>query len=433
MALLALLSGLRQKWKLALAVLYCHHGLRAEADEEESFVREWSERFSCPFVSRRLPVREYHKKTGKSIQEAARELRYRIFEEERSQRDFDFVALAHTANDQAEEVLIGLIRGSGLGGLAGMPIQRGPFIRPLLRTFRAEILKYLAQKNIPYKEDASNYDRRYLRTRVRHELLEELKGYSPNIIAQLNQMAGLLQKDEEYLQGEVTRVIRGIVSYSGQAIYLNRSKLGALPQALGARVIQRVLLERMGQLSHIRSVHILSILKATKGSPRSGWLPLPNDWSANWDRETVTILQTPIGPKLVGPFLYPIERPGKYSISETGDFIFLRKVRDRSGPISPADDKNRARVDFDSLTWPLVLRNHKPGDRFEPLGLRGSKKVSRFFIDRRVPGESRSRIPLICSGEKIVWIAGMEIGHLFRLTPQTTKILEMVYGKGEDR
>ncbi|MBA4393811.1 MAG: tRNA lysidine(34) synthetase TilS, partial [Desulfobacca sp.] len=121
MALLSLLSELRPKWALELMVLYCHHGLRLAADEEESFVRDWSRNLDCLFFSRRLPVREYQKETGKSLQEAARELRYRAFAELIKQKAINRVALAHTANDQAEEVLIGLIRGTGLGGLIGMP------------------------------------------------------------------------------------------------------------------------------------------------------------------------------------------------------------------------------------------------------------------------------------------------------------------------
>ncbi|HMK65074.1 MAG TPA: tRNA lysidine(34) synthetase TilS, partial [Thermodesulfobacteriota bacterium] len=186
MALLLVLSALREKWDLQLLVLYCHHGLRPEADHEEIFVKTWSAKWGCPFFSKKLPVGKFKKEEGMSLEEAARELRYRTFEELLREEKADRIVLAHTADDQAEEVLISLIRGAGLGGLAGIPMRRGPIIRPLLGIYRSEILSLLHEQNIPFQVDHSNLDQRFLRARVRHHLLPELKAYSPNILAQLN-------------------------------------------------------------------------------------------------------------------------------------------------------------------------------------------------------------------------------------------------------
>ncbi len=270
MALLSLLVELRPHWDLDLMVLHCHHGLRAAADEEEALVKVWAKKWGCPFLSRKLPVKDFQRESGMSLQEAARELRYRTFLELAEVKKADRVALAHTANDQAEEVLIGLIRGAGLGGLAGIPVKRGPFIRPLIRIYRTEILNYLTIKTIPFKEDLSNRDFRYLRARVRHHLLPELKKYSPNIIAQLNQTAGLLQKDEEYLQEKVDQLSETVFSYSGQGTSIRRSSLADLPQALSSRLIQKAVLNSVGRLRHIRAVHILSIIAAAQGSRKPG-------------------------------------------------------------------------------------------------------------------------------------------------------------------
>jgi tRNA(Ile)-lysidine synthase len=432
MALLSLLSELRPKWRFDLTVLYCHHGLRAAADEEKSFVRNWSKKFGHPFVSRRLGVRIHQRETGKSLQEAARDLRYRIFEDYLAKDSFDRVALAHTANDQAEEVLIGLIRGAGLGGLTGMALRRGPFIRPLLRTSRPEILHYLTFKNIPFKEDASNKDLHYLRARVRHHLLEELKYYSPNIIQQLNQTAGLLQKDEEYLQKKAAELAAVIVTSSGRTARFHRQKLRSLPQALVSRIFLKVLLEGMGDLRHIRAVHILSLLKAATGPGEKGQMPLPNGWSAQWNRQTLTILPSVPKSHDVAFFNYEINKPQRLDIVETGDFLSLKKVKAPSSYFQPPTQNNQAKVDFDKLSWPLKIRNVRPGDRFNPLGLNGIKKVSRFFIDRKIPQDLRSRIPLIFSKGEIVWIAGMGIGHPFRLDSNSNWALEMTYGKGKE-
>jgi tRNA(Ile)-lysidine synthase len=427
MALLSLLTELRAKWGLKVMVIYCHHGLRAAANEEETFVRFWATKWGCSFFSRRLTVRDFQEGSGMSLQEAARELRYRTFLEYAKRKKADWVALAHTADDQAEEVLIGLIRGAGLGGLAGIPVKRGPFIRPLIRTYRSEILNYMTVRNVPFREDLSNRDFRYLRARVRHHLLPDLKKYSPNIIAQLNQTAGLLQKDEEYLQEKVDELEGEVISIYGDSISLHRSKLAELPQALSSRLIQRAVFKSMGRLRHIRAVHILSIIAAAQGNRKEGQVILPDGWSVQWDRNILRIIPTAPEPEPVITFARQIDRPREVWIPETGEKIFFRKIKVPLVPPLFQNDKNWARVDFDKLVWPLMIRNMHPGDRFHPLGLQGSKKVSRFFMDRKIPKNLRSRIPLVLSRGEIVWIAGMEIGQGFCLDLQSSRALEMQY------
>lgn len=431
MALLSLLTELRPQWDLTLMVLYCHHGLRPAADEEESFVRAWSKKWACSFFSRKLPVREFQKKTGRSLEDSARELRYEAFFDYGGRKKADRLALAHTADDQAEEVLISLIRGAGLGGLAGMAVKRGQIIRPLIRTYRQEVLDYLAFKKIPFKEDASNRDLRFLRARVRHHLLPELKKYSPQIMAQLNQTAGLLQKDEEYLQEKIDQLAGDLLSFSKTTASFPRLDLAALPQALGSRLIQKALAKGKGHLRHVRAVHLLTILKAVQGNRLKGRISLPDGWAAQWDRDSIKILPVVNDPKPVPPFSYEIERPRVVHIQETGESVSFRKVKASRESFKPPGHKTLASVDFDKVAWPLVIRNVRPGDRFQPLGLRGSKKVSRFFIDRKVPADLRSRIPLVFSRGEIVWIAGMEIGQAFCLDLDSTIGLEIIYGMGK--
>jgi tRNA(Ile)-lysidine synthase len=427
MALLSLLVELRPHWDLDLMVLHCHHGLRAAANEEEALVKVWAKKWGCPFLMRKLPVKDFQRESGMSLQEAARELRYRTFLELARVKKADRVALAHTANDQAEEVLIGLIRGAGLGGLAGISAKRGPFIRPLIRVYRTQILNYLTIRTIPFKEDLSNQDFRYLRARVRHHLLPELKKYSPNIMAQLNQTAGLLQKDEEYFQEKIDQLSETVLSYSGQGTSIRRSSLTDLPQALSSRLTQKAVLSSVGRLRHIRAVHILSIIAAARSSRSRGRIILPEGWSARWDRDIFRITPTLSEPDPVKSFAYEIDKPQEVLIQETGERISFKKIRAPSKFPLLVKDKSLARLDFDKLFWPLTIRNLRPGDRFQPLGMKGSKKVSRFFIDRKIPQTLRTRIPLVLSGGEIVWIAGMEIGQAFCLDHKSSRALEMKY------
>lgn len=427
MALLSILTELRPRWDLDLIVLHCHHGLRKEADEEEALVRKWAKKWNCPFSRRNLQVRAFQKRSGRSIQDAARELRYQAFSDVAKQKKAASVALAHTADDQAEEFLIGLIRGAGLGGLAGMPVKRGLFIRPLLRVFRSEIYSYLETRKISFREDPSNRDFRYLRSRVRHHLLPELKKYSPNIPAQLNQTTQLLQKDEEYLQRKTEQIAVELISPSGDSLCIPRRSLAELPQALGSRLIQKALTLGLGHLRQVRAVHILTILEAARTSGNQGQIPLPEGWSARWDDTLIRL--GPAGQEAppLKPFAYEISRVQEVFIQETGDRIFFRRKKYSQKSTLPLNNRLLARVDLQKISWPLLIRNTQPGDRISPLGLEGSKKVSRLLIDRKVPRATRPRLPLVFSREEIVWIAGMEIGQAFKLGPQSRWILEIEY------
>ena len=425
MALLSLLAELRPAWNLTLTVCYCHHGLRAAADEEESFVADWAGRLGCAFVSQKLALPLFLKKGGWSVQEAARLLRYQAFLDQKQNQQADRVALGHTANDLGEEVLIGLIRGAGLGGLAGIPIRREAFVRPLLKTYREEILHYLSEKNIPFKEDASNRDGRYLRARIRHHLLPELTRYSPNIMAQLNRTAWILQEDEAFLQQRRHQAEKKVAVYRGPSVRFLRKKLAALPQAISSRLIQKALLQLKGDLRKISSVHLLGIIQAAGSSSRKGRLPLPLGWEAWWNKEEIGLRPVSSIPLRIGLFSYRLERPGKILIKESKTLLIFKKVAILPGQSFRDRNPSRARVDLQKLSWPLLIRNIEPGDRFQPLGLKGSKKVHRFLMDRKVPEALRSGIPLILSGGQVVWVAGMALAQPFALELGSRSALEM--------
>jgi tRNA(Ile)-lysidine synthase len=427
MALLSVLTALRPKWDLELLALYCHHGLRVEADGEEAFVRTWASTWGCRFLSRKLEVREYQREGGMSLEEAARILRHRAFEEVLRKEKADHIALAHTADDQAEEVLISLIRGAGLGGLAGIPMSRGRVIRPFLRTYKSEISRFLQDQDIPFQVDRSNVDQRFLRARVRHHLLPELKNYSPNILAQLNRTARLLQADEEFLQEKTRPLSEGLLSQGAYGISISRSALAVLPQALGSRLIQQALLKNSPRLRHIRSSHLLSILRAAQGGRDRGYLALPQGRLVLWDRNNIQIMNRGAEALETGDFSYEIDRPQSLIIRETGDKLGFKKITGFPGSEILSRDKNRVLVDFDKITWPLLIRNSRPGDRFQPLGLKGSKKISRFFIDRKIPLNRRPRIPLVFSNTEVVWVAGLEIGEPYRLDRHSGQCLEITY------
>jgi tRNA(Ile)-lysidine synthase len=433
MALLAVLCSLRSRLDLELTVLYCHHGLRAAADQEELFVRQWAERWDCTFTAERLSVREWQQARKCSLQEAARECRYRALDAQRQRQQARSVALAHTANDQAEEVLIGLIRGAGLGGLAGIPRQRGPFVRPLLGIYREEIRAYLGRRDIPWLEDASNRDLRFLRARVRHHLLPALQQYSPNMPVQLTRLAELLRADEDFLQ-EKTREAWALAASGGDEVpVLSRRRLAGFPQAIGSRLIQTVLRRTPGGLAGLGSRHILTLLRLAAGPSPAGTFDLPGNRVALWEKDRFLI--RPRNPAQPQPrsFSYWINGPGEVLIRETGGTLILENVRLEDIPKNGVRNEQEALVARDKIRWPLRVRSPEAGDRFQPLGMAGTKKVARFLMDRKVPRERRPLIPLLWSGEELVWVVGVGLAQPFAVMADSTAALYLEYREGEIR
>jgi tRNA(Ile)-lysidine synthase len=424
MALFSILNELRRPWGLEIIAFYCHHGLRRAADGEVDFVRHWAGLWGCSFTTSKVDVQAFQQENKMSLQEAARELRYRVFRSFFVKQKADRVALAHTANDQAEEVLIGLIRGAGLGGLAGIPLQREGIVRPLLTTYRHEIMTYLSERHIPYLEDESNKDRRFLRARVRHQLLPVLSKFSPNIITQLNRTAGLLKKDEAFLQEKTERIMARVLVPLEAGAQFSRKGLKKLPQAILSRLFQKALFQVKGDLRLIGSVHLLSLVNAVCGPSIQGRLDLPGGVQASWDRDWI-ILQPAVS--VPPPLLFSgqVDGPGTITIREIGAEISFERVRIDPQTVRKTFNKQQALVDWEKIQWPLEVRNVQAGDRFRPLGLRGAKKVNRFFMDRKIPRSQRDRIPLIISGGEIVWIAGLEIGDLFALNDTSRQALRL--------
>lgn len=433
MALLAVLCSLRPVLGLELIVLYCHHGLRAAADEEELFVRQWAGQWDCAFFAERLAVREFLQARKCSLQEAARECRYRALEAHRERQEARAVALGHTADDQAEEVLIRLIRGAGLGGLAGIPRQRGPFIRPLLGIYREDLLAYLKRRGTPWLEDASNRDRRYLRARIRHHLLPELEQYTPHMRVQLNRLAGLLGEDEDFLQEKTSQAWALTASGARAAPVLSRSRLAQFHPAIGSRLIQKALRETPGALAGLGSRHIRTLLRLAAGPSPSGTFDLPGNRVAVWEKDQFLICPPFPADRKPRPFSYLVNGPGKLLIRETGDILILKKVRLEALVTKRGADGNKqeALVDWDRIRWPVRVRSLGAGDRFRPLGLGGTKKVSRFLMDRKVPRVRRSQIPLLWSGDELAWVAGVEIAQPFALTVDSAAALHLEYRQGE--
>jgi tRNA(Ile)-lysidine synthase len=418
--LLDVLTGLREELHISLVILHLNHGIRGdEAARDQRFVGALSKEYALPYFDKETDVPSYIKEQSLSLQEAARELRYRFFEEAMQTHNLDKIAMGQTADDQAETVLMRFLTGGGTRGLKGIPPIREPYIRPLVEVWREELLEYAQHKGLSFVQDSSNMNKAYLRNRIRHELLPTLKEYNPNIKERLLQLAQVLGADATYLEALTDEVVKRIVS-GDEETSIPISQLLSLPQALQARVLQHAYtqLTSGGVLEYL---HINSILGMIQGGGGSKRLALPKGLWATQVYDTLVLRKGEEIPKGIAEET-ELNIPGRTQLDGFGVEIEAVVTEGRT---SPRPDPQEAYLDFNQLTFPLRVRSFRPGDSFIPLGMDGRKKIKNLFIDLKIPCSERSKIPLLISGGDICWVAGWRIDERFKIVTETKKTLKL--------
>lgn len=423
MALLSLLNRLRHQYALTLLVAHVNHQLRGrEAERDEAFVERQASLLGLPFYRSRVDVKAFQQTTGLSPQHAARQLRYAFFQTLQQTVGATHVALGHTSDDQAETLLIRILRGTGPGGLGGIPARRPPFVRPLITSCRDDIMAFLEAASVPWLADRSNTQRAYLRNQLRLELVPLLKQYNPRIVTRLNELAGMMQADNDVLETQVEQVSRQVLQrLSPGRVVVRCARYQAAPLALQRRLLRRLLNdlpahpERVG-FRHIEMLHQF-ILSAGVGKR----LTLPGGIVAEHQTCEVFIWHPRQASLPSGGYVLPL--PGVVCIP----LLNLRLHADRAVPrptrLASADDC--AYLDGERLDGPLVIRFFQPGDRFHPMGAAGHKKLKDFFIDQKVPRAQRPYVPLVVSGHEIVWVVGHRIADAYKVRPDTRRVLRL--------
>ena len=437
-ALLSALHGLASSWNLSLSAAHFNYGLRGrESDDDAAFVMRLCERFSIPYLCERLTLTEDLWK-GRSLQEAAREVRYAALLRLCESLGANKVALGHTRDDQAETVVMWLLRGAGMTGLSGMPCLRPPFIRPLLTVGRMDVLSYLSEQGLEFREDSSNAKPIYLRNRVRHDVLPLLKQFNPAILDVLTRQADILREEDRCLDSmaakEFARVGREV--HNNEWV-LDRTGLLALPLAVQRRVVRKAI-QRTSGVNRGPSFGAVSLLFDRVVHGCSGSRATIRQ--VNVSREYGKILfQSPgIDPRATGggaSLSAALPVPSTVSWPLTGqrlqaDLVHSSQSDQMCPPLSPM----QAMLDADRLTLELQVRGWRPGDRFHPFGLDGhQKKLQDLFADLKVPRSARARIPLVIAPEGIVWVAGYRTDHRFRVTASTRRLLRLTLLGGQCR
>ena len=383
-----LFFSLRQE--LGITVLACHfnHGLRgAESDGDESFCRDLCARWGIPLAVGRGDVARRAKETGESLEEAARHCRYAFFAKQSG-----LVATAHTADDQLETVLLHLVRGTGLKGLAGIPPVRGNVIRPMLGFSRREILAYLDAENLPHREDSTNGQDDCLRNRIRHHVVPLLKEENPALLRGVSHMTQTLRNDEALLSAMAEKLLSDD-GEAGYAVNLLRSA----PPSQRQRAVRQML--RQTHAPKLTAAHIRAVENLILSDDPSAAADLPGGWRAEraYDKLLLTRCDAPAS---FSEAVLPC--PGEAYLPELD--MTVRVSRDGEGLRLPA------RLTEGGIT----VRPRKPGDRIRLNA--GSRELKKLLIDRKIPAAQRDRIPVFAAGETVlaVWGIGENVDCLPR-------------------
>jgi tRNA(Ile)-lysidine synthase len=433
-ALLHLLYDLREELDLRLEVAHLQHGIRgAEAQEDARFVAGLAERLGLRFHLKEVDLPRIKFAAGKGNVEAlARTERYRFFTEVARERKLDKIATAHTQDDQAETVLMWFLRGSGLKGLGGMPrnfdldgadgsSRRLVVIRPLLEVSRAEIEEYLNEKRLKFRIDGSNQDPSFLRNWIRLKLIPQLKEkMDRHLPARLAQQAELIGEEERFLNEFARAELDRIQTPEG----IDRGALLKYNKALQRRILRVWIEATRGHLRGLDFQHVKALLELIMDGPPQRRLSIPGGWELVREYDALRLEKQSRGIRQpCSCYSYNLRVGEDTHINEARLLIQSRKV---SAPL-PSLPENFMEAVFDmaSLAADLTLRNFRHGDRLQPLGMAGHRKVKEVFIEKKVPLSVRASLPLLVLGDEVIWIPGYGRSEAGKVTSVTKAILHL--------
>lgn len=389
---------------LKVTLAHCNFQLRGdESDGDEAFVRDLSHELDVGVMVQSFDTEKYAEAHRGSIQMAARELRYQWFNELLDTREFDFVLTAHHADDDLETFLINLSRGTGIEGLSGIPVQNEKVIRPLLNFSRQEILSYAKDNTLQWREDSSNSESKYLRNKIRLDIVPQLKTLHPTFLKNFMRTQSHLEQTQSLVRHHMEEIRARLFESDGDTIRISAEKLQELKPTAG------YLYELFHAYGFTEWNDVEGLLHAMSGKEvlskthrlvkdRTHLILSPIETELEevfWVSDDVKELEHPISLKLQN--VKAVENTGR-------NIIYLDKEK---------------------LNFPLQLRNWEKGDYFYPYGMKGKKKLSKFFKDEKVDVISKEKQWLLCSDDAIVWVVGRRADERFKVEGSTKEILKI--------
>ncbi len=446
---MALMLGLHELG-YRLVIAHLDHGIRAESAGDADFVQAAAESLGLPFVRTRIDVLKWAEDKGQSLEEAAREVRYSFLFEQAHEQHAQGVAVAHQADDQVETVLMHFLRGAGLAGLSGMTYRKVmpiwdaeiPLVRPLLDVWREDVERYLSEKGVTPRFDESNLDRTYFRNRLRHELIPILATYNPQFRQVLNRTAAVLAGDEEFLD-ELTQAAwkLSLINEGQGSVLLSKPVFQQYAVSIQRRLLRHAVSELRPDLRDVGFEVIeraLTFIDAPDGVKTLD-LAARVDLTLLDDLLVIKAWETdlPDGGMALLPFpKFRADLPEKGFVSLRNGWQLEAEIRADLPEDPPAQaaacPSNEVWLDADRLAFPLVVRGWQEGERWQPLGMDGhSQKLSDFFINEKVPEHLRGIWPLVCSGDQVVWVAGLRPAESAKVSGETKRIIRLSLVKNQ--
>ncbi len=423
MVLLYLLLDIRKYIPFDVHVAHVNHGVRGKAaHEDEEFVKRICEDLNLSFYNIRVDMNKYAKDHNMTAEEAGRKLRYGFFREVLKKQGKGKIAVAHNRNDQAETLLMRFMRGTGIYGLKGIPYKRGNVIRPLLDISREEIEAYVEKNKIRTRLDKTNLEPIYNRNKIRLELIPYIEeNFNPNIVETLARFSKLISIESDYLDELTSDFYLKVVKKRDKgSIILDRGKFNLLHKSMQQRIIRNAIEDIQGSLQGFTEKHINNIMSLFLEGDTGKTIHLIHNIIAKTSYMDLIIEKKKH--LEVKDYSHRLNINGSTYVEELDCYL---KTKVLSKEECEIDFSNRfiKYFDYDMMSNCLHVRNRRDGDRFNPIGMKGRKKLKDFFIDEKIPKEKRDLIPLIVNGEDIIWILGYRISNKYKVTEKTKNII----------
>ncbi|MDO4942615.1 MAG: tRNA lysidine(34) synthetase TilS [Lachnospiraceae bacterium] len=419
------LLDLKKELDISLVAVHINHKLQRIAEEHAEFVREFCEEHDVPLYYYEKDINSYAKQCKISIEEAGRKFRYQKFYEVKKMLGFDSIAVAHHQDDRAETVLYRLARGTGWKGLAGIRAVQNGIIRPMLEISKQDIVKYLEQAGQKYNIDPSNQDIFYARNRIRHQIIPELKQVNPQAVRHICDLAEQMDEIGDYLEAEIRVYYDRCVEQKKDRWIISIYELEKCHAFMQKEILKKALAGAAGRERDLSRRHIQDLMQLA-GAQTGRKVDLPYQVEA-WKQYDHLILQKK-DPYGGSEEIFIIEE-GEYKIPFANG-ILKAKITQKNEEI--LQNMYTKTFDYDKINHSMAVRTYREGDYFIMNRQGQHKKLNRYFIDQKIPGDQRRRIPIVADGSHVMWIIGRRVSEAYQVTQETKSILQLSWEPMEE-
>lgn len=431
MALLSILNDLSRELKFRLAAAHLDHGIRDTGGQERKLVEDFAKHLGVPVYSGAADVPGQAAKTGDSLEEAARKARYEFLSTVADEIKASRIATGHTKDDQTETVLMRILRGTGIRGLAGIPKRRGRIVRPLLCLGRNQTRSYCEERGILFAIDPTNDDTRILRNRIRLDLLPLLGSYNNKVEENVLRLAGNAQDVIACVRAKTNPLVeQNLRQVSAHEWILNVARVAPLDDTSIVVLFGDVFAESLGcdmDFGHVHYEELVRLVRDSRGSGKALSIP-----GLTIKREYENLIITKPARSAVAKSVHEhamLTFPGE---TRAAGLLVKTEILAPEGSPLPSLKATRQTAYFalDRLKLPLVLRSPKSGDRIQPFGMSGTKKLSDIFVDKKIPGRERAKARVVADADKILWVVGVATDEHARVTTETGRVVKITVSEG---